>query len=166
MTALAKLKLVSVTADRKSPTIQRRNKLTGKIQSQISLAKAALAGDVFTAKSVKFVADSETGERRPVEISKRVKPWWITAPTGKIVLILRYGAKTLEVSRGKNGIEVADMEDLIATLEIIKQAAHAGELDAQVLTERVCACPMHRAMAMQRSGPRCKRQTRLLPVIC
>jgi len=132
MTALAKLKLVSVQADRKSPTILRRAKLTGKIQAQISRAKAAVAGDVFTTKKVKFVTDQASGERRPVEISSQVKPWWFTAPAGKLVLSLRYGAKLLEIQRGKNAIEVADMDDLIATLEVIKQAAHDGELDAQI----------------------------------
>jgi hypothetical protein len=31
-----------------------------------------------------------------------------------------------------NCIEVAGMDDLIATLEVIKDAVHAGELDAQI----------------------------------
>ena len=132
MSALAKLKLVSVQAGQKSPTVLRRNKLTGKIQAQISLAKAAVAGDVFTAKKVKFVTDAETGERKQVEIATRVKPWWFTAPTGKTVLALRYGAKSIEIVKGKNAIEVAGMDDLIATLEVIKEAAQAGELDAQI----------------------------------
>ena len=132
MTALTKLKLVSVTSGFKSPTIMRRAKLTGKIQAQISLAKAVVAGDVFTAKRVKFVTDQESGDRKPVEISTRVKPWWFSTPAGKLVLALRYGAKPLEISKGKNAIEVADMDDLIATLEVIKEAAHAGELDAQI----------------------------------
>ena len=132
MTALAKLKLVSVTSGLKSPTIMRRAKLTGHLAHQISLAKAAVAGDVFTAKKVKFVTDQETGDRKPVEISTRIKPWWFTAPAGKLVLSLRYGAKVLEITKGKNAIEVADMDDLIATLEVIKQAAHVGELDAQI----------------------------------
>ena len=41
MSALAKLKLVSVQADQKSPTVLHRNKLTGKITDQIAYAKAA-----------------------------------------------------------------------------------------------------------------------------
>lgn len=69
MTALAKLKLVSVQADRKSPMILRRAKLTGKLGDQIAYAKAAAAGDVYAAKKVKFVTDSETGDRKPVEIA-------------------------------------------------------------------------------------------------
>ena len=132
MSALAKLKLVSVQADQKSPTVLHRNKLTGKITDQIAYAKAANAGGVYAAKKVKFVTDSETGERKQVELSTRVKPWWFPAASGKLVLALRYGAKTIEIVKGKNAIEVAGMDDLIATLEIIKDAVQAGELDAQI----------------------------------
>ncbi len=132
MTALLKLKLVSVQADRKSPTISRRAKLTGKLGDQIAYAKAANAGEIYASKRVKFVADAETGERKQVEISTRVKPWWFTAPNGKIVIALRYGAKPIEIVKGKNAIEVTDMTDVIATLEVIKEAVHAGELDAQI----------------------------------
>lgn len=132
MSALAKLKLVSVAAGQKSPTVLRRNKLTGKIADQIAYAKAANAGGIYAAKKVKFVTDQETGERKPVELARRVKPWWFTAANGKTVLSLRYGAKVLEVVKGKNAIEVAGMDDLIATLEVVREAAQAGELDAQI----------------------------------
>lgn len=132
MTALAKLKLVSVSADRKSPTIWRRNKLNQHLTHQISLAKDTIAGDVFTAKTVKFVTNQESGVREPVEISKQVKPWWFTTPAGKIALTLKYGSKPLEIIKGKNAVETADMDDLVATLEVIKAAVNAGELDAQI----------------------------------
>lgn len=132
MTALAKLKLVSVQAGLKSPTIVRRAKLTGHLAHQISLAKAAVAGDVFTAKRVKFVTDQVSGERRSVEVESRVKPWWFSSANGKLALTLRYGAKVLEIQKGKNAIEVADMDDLIVALEVIKEAVHVGELDAQI----------------------------------
>lgn len=132
MSALLKLKLVSVVAGQKSPTVSRRNKLTAHLGHQIAYAKAAAAGDVFARKEVKFVTDSATGERKQVEMSRRVKQWWFTAPTGKIMLSLRYGAKIIEVVKGKNAIEVADMADLIATLEVVKDAVQAGELDTQI----------------------------------
>lgn len=132
MTALLKLKLVSFQADRKSPMVLRRNKLTGKIADQIAYAKASNAGEIFAARKVKFVTDEETGERKQVEIATRVKPWWFTASNGKTVLALRYGAKTIEIAKGKNAIEVAGMDDLIATLEVIKEAVGAGELDVQI----------------------------------
>lgn len=132
MSALAKLKLVSFQAQGRSPIVLRRNKLTGKLGDQIAYAKAANAGEIYAAKRVKFVTDSESGERKQVEISTRVKPWWSTAANGKLVIALRYGAKPIEIQKGKNAIEVTDMDDLIATLEIIKQAVQAGELDTQI----------------------------------
>ena len=77
-------------------------------------------------------ADAETGERRQVGIATRVKPWFFTASNGKTVLAPRYRAKPIEIVKGKNAVEVADMNDLVATLEVIKAAMLAGELDAQI----------------------------------
>ena len=132
MSALAKLKLVSVQADRKSPTISRRAKLTGKLEVQIAAAKAAVEGSTYAATRVKFIKDSETGQRKQVESATRVKQWWWKAPTGKVMLGLRYGAKVLEISKGKNAIEVGSMTDLVAALEAVKDAVQAGELDVQI----------------------------------
>lgn len=132
MSALSKLKLVSVQAERKSPTSLRRSKLTGKIDHQIASAKAAIEGRSYTANRTKFVKDGETGERKQVESSTRVKQWWWKSPAGKVVLALRYGAKPLEIAKGKNAIEVSDMDGLVAALEAVKEAVQAGELDAQI----------------------------------
>jgi hypothetical protein len=132
MSALAKLKLVSAVVERKSPTISRRNKLTGKLEDQIRYAKAVTAGGTYAAKRVKFVQNSESGERKQVEIATRVKQWWWTAANGKVMLALRYGAKPIEISKGKNAIEVGSMGDLVAALEAVKEAVVAGELDAQI----------------------------------
>lgn len=132
MSALSKLKLVSAQAERKSPTILRRSKLTGKLSDQIAAAKAATEGGTYVSKRVKFVQDSESGERKQVEIATRVKQWWWKAPTGKIMLALRYGAKPIEIAKGKNAIEVGSMAELVAALEAVKEAVQAGELDAQI----------------------------------
>lgn len=132
MSALAKLKLVCVQAERRTPAVLRRARLTGKISDQIAAAKAAIEGGTFAAKRVKFVQDSTTGERKQVEIAAQVKQWWWTAANGKVMLALRYGAKTLEIAKGKNAIDVGSMSELVATLEAVREAAQAGELDAQI----------------------------------
>jgi hypothetical protein len=132
MSALAKLKLVTAQAERKSPMVLRRSKLTGKIQDQIGSAKAAAAGNTYAAKRMKFVQDAETGERKQVETATRVKQWWWKAANGKLMLAIRYGAKPIELAKGKNAVEVGSMSDLIAALETIKEAVQAGELDAQI----------------------------------
>ena len=132
MTALLKLKLVSVQAGQKSPTVLRRNKLTAHLVEQIAMAKAQTAGEIYAGKRVKSVVDAESGERKQVEVSKRVKQWWFAAPNGKLTLALRYGAKPLCITKNSNAIEVVDMAELIGTLGIIRDAVLAGELDTQM----------------------------------
>jgi hypothetical protein len=132
MSALSKLKLVAAHAEKRSPMVLRRAKLTGHIAHQISAAKAATEGGTYAAKRVKFVQDSESGERKQVEIATRVKQWWWTAANGKVMVAIRYGAKPLEIAKGKNAIEVGSMADLAAALEAVKEAVVAGELDAQI----------------------------------
>jgi hypothetical protein len=132
MSALSKLKLVAAHAEKKSPVGLRRAKLTGKIADQIAAARAAAEGGIYASKRAKFVQDSETGERRQIEIATRVKPWWWKSPTGKVMVAVRYGAKQIELSKGRNAIEVGNMDDLVAALEAVKEAVTAGELDAQI----------------------------------
>ena len=131
-TSLSKLKLVSAVPERKSPMVLRRNKLTGKIMDQIAYAKALTSGGTYAAKRVRFVQDENSGERKQVETATRVKQWWWTNPSGKLVLALRYGSKPIELAKGKNAIELGSMDDLIAALEAVKGAVQAGELDAQI----------------------------------
>lgn len=132
MTVLSKLKLISAQAERKSPMVSRRNKLTGKIDDQIAYAKAVSTGGNYAAKRVKFVQDAESGERKQVEIATRVKQWWWTGGNGKLVLAVRYGSKPIELAKGKNAIEVGSIDELVAALHAVKDAVQSGELDAQI----------------------------------
>jgi len=52
--------------------------------------------------------------------------------TGKVCISIRYGAKLIELAKGKSAIEVSSGEELIKTLELIKRAVEAGELDSQI----------------------------------
>jgi hypothetical protein len=132
MSALAKLKLVVANVEKRSPVVLRRAKLTGKITDQIAAAKAAAEGGVYVSRRVKFVRDGESGERQQVETVTRVKQWWWSAANGNINLALRYGSKPIELAKGKNAIEVGNMGELVAALEAVMEAVHAGELDTQI----------------------------------
>jgi hypothetical protein len=63
---------------------------------------------------------------------KRIKPWWFVADGGRIVFNIRYGAKIVELGKGKNAIEVGSGAELIAALQSVKAAVEGGELDAQI----------------------------------
>lgn len=130
MTTLATLKL---TAAQKpfniSQVQQRRNKLVKRLWEQAELAKAQQAGAQFAPIKFRTLTDRETGERKQVETSKRVKAWWFTGENGKLSLSVRYGTKVLELAKNKWAVELASDKELVATLDVIKTAVLAGELD-------------------------------------
>ena len=129
MSVIAKLKLVASKRERNlSPIIVRRNKLAAKIEEQLQLATAQKEGRLYAPKRIKNVTNAE-GERVAVETTKRVKEWYWTTPANKVNLCVRYGSKTLELSKGKNAIELSSGEELLSTLSMLREAVIAGELD-------------------------------------
>jgi hypothetical protein len=133
MNALANLKLVAAKrSTTQSPAHQRRAKLCKKLHEQMQLATALAEGRVYAPAKFKTVTDAETGVKRNIETVKKVKQWWWTESDGKVNLSVRYGAKVLELAKGKNAIEIASADELIPTLTLIKQAVEDGSLDAQI----------------------------------
>ena len=137
MSALANLKLVAVKRPvQLSPIVQRRNKVAKRIYEQIELAKAKQDGKLYSPTRSRTIKDDETGLNKTVQVPKRLKEWWFTADSGKLCVSLRYGAKIIEIAKGKTAVELASEKELVATLEILKQAVESGELDGQL--EAVC----------------------------
>ena len=130
MTALSALKLTSARKPTHLPqVVQRRNKMIGRIAEQIELATELANGTTHLFTRVRSITDKETGVRKQVETAKRVKAWWFTSDNGKLALTVRYGAKLLELAKGKFAIEVATPAELVDTLEIVRTAVANGELD-------------------------------------
>ena len=96
------------------------------------MAKAVQSGAEFVPVKIRTVKDEVTGETRKVEIPKRLKPWWWSSDNGKMCITVRYGARTLEVVDGKNAIETENIAGVITTLEVLRTAVDAGELDARI----------------------------------
>ena len=135
MSALSTLKLVTIKKPSHMPAIViRRNKLSSKLWEQIQLAKSQLDGTPFVVMKYRSMVDRETGLRKQVELPKRIKPWWFQSEQGKVCVSVKYGSWTIELAKGKPSVEVANAQDLIKTLETIKSAVVAGELDAQIET--------------------------------
>ncbi|MEY4733835.1 MAG: hypothetical protein RLZZ464_1901 [Pseudomonadota bacterium] len=131
MATLATLKLSAAVKPTNIPAVQvRRNKLAKRLWEQTELAKAQQTGTQFTATKFRTVVENDTGLRKQVEVNKRIKQWWFTTDSGKLALSVRYGARLLELAKGKFAVELASEKELVPTLEIIKAAVLAGELDA------------------------------------
>ena len=131
MATLATLKLSTAVKPTHMPAVQlRRNKLAKRLWEQAELAKAQQAGAQFFVTKFRSVVENDTGMRKQVEVNTRIKQWWFTTDSGKLALSVRYGARLLELAKGKFAVELASEKELVPTLEIIKAAVLAGELDA------------------------------------
>ena len=133
MSGLSALKFVASKPQLgNSPKHARRLKLSNKLHEQIQMAKAVQSGAEFVPVKIRTVKDEATGEIRKVEIPKRLKPWWWPSDNGKMCITVRYGARTLEVIEGKNAIETDSIAGVVTTLEVLRSAVDAGELDARI----------------------------------
>jgi hypothetical protein len=108
--------------------MQRRQKLITKIDEQIEMAQAAANGTAFTATKFKNIVNAE-GVTEYKQVAKKVRAWYWKNDAGKWNLVVRYGARVIELSKGKNSIELLSEADVIPTLELLKTIISNGELD-------------------------------------
>ena len=133
MSILNSLKLVSAaTAPRVNGVQRQRNKLASKLDEQIEMATAKQSGNAYAPTQMKAVKNPATGQKVVVEAYKRVRPWfWMTAEAAYCFNV-RYGSKVIELGKGKNAVEVADLAALVEALGMVKTAVLAGELDSEI----------------------------------
>jgi len=130
---LAQLKLTAAKKPNHiSPVLQRRHKLLRRVDEQIALAAAQQAGTAYAATRLRSYTDADTGLRKTAEVAKTVKTWTFVADNGKLCVHIRYGARVLELAKGKSAIELASSKDVVPALELIKTAVSNGKLDAQI----------------------------------
>ena len=133
MSTLQTLKLVATVKPQHLPdVVKRRHKLTHKLWEQIALAKSQASGEPLNITRQKTVKNIDTGISHTVTVAKTVRPWWFNGENGNLCVSVRYGSKPIELAKGKPTIELANKQELISTLELLKAAVEAGELDQQI----------------------------------
>ena len=111
-----------------SATEQRRHKLLAKLDEQLAAAQALIAGTSFRVTRTKQVKD-DNGNTTRQEQERRLRTWFWHDITGKWMMEVRYGAKVLEITKGKRTIEVGARDQLPDVIQLIQEAVRAGELD-------------------------------------
>ena len=135
MAIIASLKVTNADRPRQQPVIvQRRNKLINALHDQLELARAEAEGREYLKSRRRHVKNPVTGEYAETVVSRRPRAWFWTADDGKLYICLRYGARVLELAKGKSAIEVGEKKQLVPVIEALKQAVAAGEIDAQLTT--------------------------------
>ena len=127
--------LTIVQAKRQSladPIVFRRMKLIRKLDEQINLANAVLNGTTYVVKRLKNIKNEQSGEIRSFEVVRNVRPMFFKATNNKLCVQVRYGSKVVELTKGKNAIQVDDEKTLVKVLETVRSAVFDGELDEQI----------------------------------
>ena len=127
MKSLKTLTFAAQPVRQKSPTMVRRAKVVAHLEQQKLLAEDPL----YVRKLQKWTIQ-DNGVKAPVEVTKRVQPWWRMDDTGALYLTVRYGSKPLEFEKGKAAILLKDKARLVPTIEMLIAAVRAGELDEQL----------------------------------
>ena len=133
MSTILKLKFISSKRQHTSnPVLIRRNKLAAKLHEQAELVAAKKEGRTYAPMRARTVVDRATGDRKTVDLPKRVKEWFWVSENGKINLAVRFGSNVLEITKGKNAIECGNADELLQALNLLKTATLNGELDEQM----------------------------------
>ena len=128
MTVLDKLNFVAFKPSLNENSIElKRFKLCTKIEEQLQLAQ----NPTYSPTQQKWITNAD-GVKQLVEVPKRVKRWWAKSVDGKINLVIRYGSKPIEFSKGKNAILLDSEEEVSGVLTMVRDAVVSGELDALI----------------------------------
>ena len=132
MAYLNKLKLTDTKRERSvDPVMRRREKLLEKLGEQRESAAHAIEGKPYLPTKQAWVTDDETGERKLIEKPKKVRQWFWES--GDVWFFqIRYGAKVLELAKGKPTIEAGEKDNLLEIIDLCSSAVKDGELDDQL----------------------------------
>ncbi|MCH2055242.1 MAG: hypothetical protein MK214_01235 [Thalassotalea sp.] len=111
-----------------NPVLKRREKLLAKLDQQLAMADAHIAGETYTAYREKWQKNPETGLQEKVRIPKNVAKWFYKR-NNQYFFEVRYANKALELSKNSHAIEVGDQGNLTSVIRTVIDATLAGELD-------------------------------------
>ena len=106
--------IVAPTAASISPKLRRRQNFIERLEEQRELAK----DPSYTITVRRWIKDAE-GIKQPIEIKKRIKPWWSKDSSGSLYMVLKSGLKRLVLDKGMTAIAVGTpdkLETVIGTL--------------------------------------------------
>ena len=135
MSILSKLTLTATSPRQPmTPLARKRIKLLQKLDQQIAAAQAEANDEQFMEEIKRWIKDGETGDKQLKTIERPIKKWWWQNEHGAWIITLRDGNKIIPLSKDNTSVEVGNLEDMVSTLQTLRQAVIAGELDDQLET--------------------------------
>lgn len=128
MSILAKLNLTQLKRPTsKSPQDKRRDNLIQKLEEQSALAEHEVKGTKYSVTKNAWTRD-EAGNKTRITRDKLIRPWYFADGTG-MSLTIRYGARVLDLGKGKKAIAVGSVKDIPEVIAAVINAVKQGELD-------------------------------------
>lgn len=128
MSFLSKLKISELKRPAsKSPQDKRRENLIVKLEEQAALAQAESQGKKYSVTKNAWTRD-EAGNKTRITRDKLIRPWYFPEGAG-MSLVIRYGARPLELAKGKRAVTVANLAAIPEVIATVVSAVKAGELD-------------------------------------
>lgn len=135
---LNKLQLVPLKRRAALPPVEhRRERLIARLNEQLALAEAQAQGKRLVVSRQAWTRDDD-GNRKRIQRDRVVRAWWWSEGTG-LVLVVRYGARPLELAAGKRAISISHAPMLPGALNTVIAAVKAGELDNAMAAAVVAA---------------------------
>lgn len=133
MSILSKLTLTA-TSPREpiTPLARKRIKLLNRIEQQINAAEAELLDEQFMEEIKRWVRNEETGDKALITTERPVRKWWWKNQHGAWMISLRDGNRLIPLGDDNTSVEVGAIEQMVTTLETLRDAVIAGELDGQL----------------------------------
>lgn len=66
----------------------------------------------------------------------RFRRWWWSDDAGNVMLDVRYGNRLIELKPGRLTIDIGSTNNLLPTLQAVKEAVAAGELDKLLMAAK------------------------------
>lgn len=133
MTVLSKLTFTKEVEAKNDRTPHVRTKFVEGVNVQLAALQAEIEGKPFKLTKERREKNEETGEVTKTEKEVRFSVWWTKGVKGYAVEP-RYGSKRIQLSVMGSIIQTGDkLTDVKAVLELLIEAANAGELDNQLL---------------------------------
>ncbi len=132
MSILSSLTLsdTSKRTDNVDPTVHLRRKMAAALDHQIAGAISETKGEAYVVEVEKWiVTDAVTGSKERRKVQKPLRRMWYRNASDSILVELRFANKPIQIG-GKPSIVVGTLDKLVPTLQTVRKAVMAGELDA------------------------------------
>lgn len=128
MSLLSKLNLTQLKRPTsKSPVEKRRDNLIQKLEEQAKLAEHEVKGTKYSVTKNAWTRDAD-GNKTRITRDKLIRPWYFADEQG-VSLTIRYGARILDLAKGKRAISVAEVGAIPQVIATVINAVKSGELD-------------------------------------